>query len=88
MKFYNTVQQKLDRIQAQQKLGQFFFRPHLRHSPGSLDTVFGWSKIHVDRLIRQAGRAHTQSSCSELALDNAHSHTHLILSREKNPARL
>ncbi|MEG4406822.1 hypothetical protein [Microcoleus sp. MON2_D5] len=51
-----SVKQKLDRIQPQQQfLGQFFFIT-LGHLPGSLDTGFGWSKIHVViKLIRDRG---------------------------------
>lgn len=51
-----SVKQKLDRIQPQQQfLGQFFFITP-GHFPGSLDTGFGWSKIHVViKLIRDRG---------------------------------
>ena len=51
-----SVKQKLDQIQLQYEfLGQFFFITS-GHLPGSLDTGFGWSKIHVvDKLIRDRG---------------------------------
>ncbi|MEG3926222.1 MULTISPECIES: hypothetical protein [unclassified Microcoleus] len=51
-----SVKQKLDRIQPQHEfLSQFFFITP-GHLPGSLDTGFGWSKIHVvDKLIRDRG---------------------------------
>ncbi|MEG3904298.1 hypothetical protein QUB19_17665 [Microcoleus sp. B4-C5] len=51
-----SVKQKLDRIQPQHELvcQLFFITPG--HLPGSLDTGFGWSKIHVvDKLIRDRG---------------------------------
>ncbi|MEG5030064.1 hypothetical protein QUB27_21860 [Microcoleus sp. AT8-B6] len=51
-----SVKQKLDRIQPQHELvcQLFFISPG--HLPGSLDTGFGWSKIHVvDKLIRDRG---------------------------------
>ncbi|MEG3907607.1 MULTISPECIES: hypothetical protein [unclassified Microcoleus] len=49
-----SVKQKLDRIQPQHEFPIFFITPG--HLPGSLDTGFGWSKIHVvDKLIRDRG---------------------------------
>ncbi|MEG4390159.1 hypothetical protein QUA35_26950 [Microcoleus sp. N9_B2] len=51
-----SVKQKLDRIQPQHELlGQIFLLTP-GHLPGSLDTGFGWSKIHVViKLIRDRG---------------------------------
>lgn|GEM_PF-3580393 len=51
-----SVKQKLDRIQPQHKFLSQFFLITPGHLPGSLDTGFGWSKIHVvDKLIRDRG---------------------------------
>ena len=57
--------------------------------PGSLDTGFGWSKIHVvDKLIRE-GRVEITRHLAANWHSSTHTlHTHSTLSREKNPARL
>ena len=57
--------------------------------PGSLDTGFGWSKIHVvDKLIRERRVELTRHLAA-----NWHSSTYTriyiqLVRREKNPARL
>ena len=66
-----------------------FFCLTRRHLPGSLDTGFGWSKIHVvDKLIRE-GRVELTRHLAANWHSSTYTRIHIqLVRREKNPARL